>query len=1006
MAYSEGKRCKQGRRAKCEVLILNSSGPPQLRAALLTCDPSVMAILNQEHHCSESSFVDLQYDARSVGWNLHGVHAAKTADGFSAGVCIATRTSVGRGLIHDSCDHSPRVSPGRFAAAWLQIGPDTGIIMGSIYMYHSEGSSIRNRKLLEHAVAVLSAYGSPWVLGGDFNVAPDEMVHLFAHVLEQGNAYVFATDLPTHCPTVGRHRTLDYLLCSGAASHWIDKVYVDYGVAASPHRAVRVKLKAERHNFTAECLRTPKHFPRQKPIGCAREPVLPELPPAIHLSSPEGSGHTSSLDSPAQVWPALAHAIETELCRVTDCVSRNGLAQKAYSGRAQGVRTANILVLPKRGSASLGKVDEVAHALHWLSVRIGEIACISAKLRDDRQVTEGAKRQWCDIMSKLTSDKGLARIVTRICDDWKKLLGAVALHQPGQDTEWLRRVAGLAKEDAVSRKQRFCEARAASWKQHVAKQMHNGAAVTHRWIKRDSIDPITIATVGTHEARTASPQAIVDQDLTMWRQVWCRPGIEGTAPWHTDCANEDLPEIVGADIAKAARSFKPATSIGCDSISPGSIGWLSDELCDTIARFLNAVEQVGHWPPQIATSLVHLIPKPGGGRRPIGILPTIVRLWERARKPLAQKWLRANRRPYDWATQGRSSEAAAWQCSLIDEAAKGQDLQSAAVFVDLTKAFEQVRLSDVWLSAKRHGFPLRLIRPALEAFSFARRLCYHGAISSPVHTRTAILAGGGFAQLALLLVLFDPLDQLHSIFTGKAVTVCAYVDDIAIQAVGSEQEVRSNLARATNSLVEQLEDGLRMQVSRRETWSSEGQGKTVAVASSRSLVRALSTPMRRMGIQLKSKAKHLGVLFTPGSRTREPRGQTSRWAPNSARRARAARLGYRLGLHAFKTVVVLAALYGSSVALPSLSTSRALRRETARAIGPVRGRSIVARLTVNRCDPELTIVSKAVFPWLQAVWEQRLDSVILRHAWKQAHLKNGDVVKVKKKLHLVQCNLP
>ena len=355
VAYSEGKRCKQGRRAKCEVLILNSSGPPQLRAALLTCDPSVMAILNQEHHCSESSFVDLQYDARSAGWKLHGAHAAKTADGFSAGVCIATRTSVGRGLIHDSCDHSPRVSPGRFAAAWLQIGPDTGIVMGSIYMYHSEGSSIRNRKLLEHAVAVLSAYGSPWVLGGDFNVAPDEMVHLFAHVLEQGNAYVFATDLPTHCPTVGRHRTLDYLLCSGTASHWIDKVYVDYGVAASPHRAVRVKLKAERHNFTAECLRTPKHFPRQKPIGCARELVLLELPPVTHLSSPEGSGHTSSLDSLAQVWPALAHAIETELCWVTDCASRNGLAQKAYSGRAQGVRTANILVLPKRASASLAR---------------------------------------------------------------------------------------------------------------------------------------------------------------------------------------------------------------------------------------------------------------------------------------------------------------------------------------------------------------------------------------------------------------------------------------------------------------------------------------------------------------------------------------------------------------------------------------------------------------------------------------------------------------------------
>ena len=241
--------------------------------------------------------------------------------------------------------------------------------------------------------------------------------------------------------------------------------------------------------------------------------------------------------------------------------------------------------------------------------------------------------------------------------------------------------------------------------------------------------------------------------------------------------------------------------------------------------------------------------------------------------------------------QGRSSEAAVWQCSLFDEAAKGRGLLSATTLVDLTKAFEMVKLRDIWLAARRHDFPLRLIRPALEAFSFARRLCYQGAVSAPVDTKTAILAGGGFAQLALLLVLLDPLDEIHAIFSGRSVNLCAYVDDIALHAVGTETEICSGLVQATDHLVSILEGGLDMQVSRREAWSTAGQTKTVTVASSRPLAKSLSTPMRRLGILMKTKAKHLGVEFTPGSRTREPRREKSRWALNAARRARAIRLG-------------------------------------------------------------------------------------------------------------------
>ena len=70
-------------------------------------------------------------------------------------------------------------------------------------------------------------------------------------------------------------------------------------------------------------------------------------------------------------------------------------------------------------------------------------------------------------------------------------------------------------------------------------------------------------------------------------------------------------------------------------------------------------------------------------------------------------------------------------------------LQSGTTFLDLTKAYEMMRLQDVWQAGCRYLFPPVLLRLLLEAFSFGRYLTYQGAVSNPTHTLSAILAGGG-----------------------------------------------------------------------------------------------------------------------------------------------------------------------------------------------------------------------------------------------------------------------
>ena len=139
-------------------------------------------------------------------------------------------------------------------------------------------------------------------------------------------------------------------------------------------------------------------------------------------------------------------------------------------------------------------------------------------------------------------------------------------------------------------------------------------------------------------------------------------------------------------------------------------------------------------------------------------------------------------------------------------------------------------LHHVWAAGLRHRFPLIVLRLMLGAFAFARTLSYTGALSEKVHTLSAVLAEGGFAQVALFLVLVDPLDLIQATCT-IGVTLCLYVDDIAAHVIGSPEMVSHILAACTDDLIHTLEDELDMVVSRRQPWSTSAKAKTVVAVS-------------------------------------------------------------------------------------------------------------------------------------------------------------------------------
>ena len=124
------------------------------------------------------------------------------------------------------------------------------------------------------------------------------------------------------------------------------------------------------------------------------------------------------------------------------------------------------------------------------------------------------------------------------------------------------------------------------------------------------------------------------------------------------------------------------TAIGVDNLSPSHFAWLSDILLHRVAELLTWLERAGIWPKQLEEALVHLIPKASGGRRPIGILPALVRLWERARREDVAEWRDKVARDYDWMGKGKVADKSVWAQAVYEEAARARGDSTVGVLID------------------------------------------------------------------------------------------------------------------------------------------------------------------------------------------------------------------------------------------------------------------------------------------------------------------------------------
>ena len=287
------------------------------------------------------------------------------------------------------------------------------------------------------------------------------------------------------------------------------------------------------------------------------------------------------------------------------------------------------------------------------------------------------------------------------------------------------------------------------------------------------------------------------------------------------------------------------------------------------------------------------------------------------------------------------------------------------MLVDLTKAFETVSHQALIDAATKKGYPLLLLKLALDAYRIDRAIGIDGTFSQRLKATQGITAGSALATTELKLLLLDVIAEVNTNFGGD-LGVTLYVDDLTISARGSTACVTSTLARATDQVVAHFQR-LGMIVS---------QKKSVVVASSHATARRIASYVTSRAIRPRSRAKLLGVGTAGGNKrcmkTIKARVEKlSRMVPR-LRQLRRQRVNTRLMA---RTCGTAAMTYGTDCQGVSDTLLQTMRTTAAAAASSGAGgknvdRSlhIIAGLK-GSLDPAVEVFSLGLKRWATAWWE-------------------------------------
>ena len=535
-----------------------------------------------------------------------------------------------------------------------------------------------------------------------------------------------------------------------------------------------------------------------------------------------------------------------------------------------------------------------------------------------------------------------------------------------QYIEWLRggRADGLARQHRASK-------HTSQWvpfrmiKSKENQEDHNGEGtdegcsdVNFNWLQ-SAWD----GAAGKELQTPADVQQVVDGEAAGWASQWAVEETMEDCAWPEDM--EEMEPMTVQQLRQAARSFKKETGLGWDRLHPHALLRLPTGLLQWLCRILTNAERLGSWEAAIGLVLVVLIPKGEGGLRPIGLLPTLIRIWSKARRQVARDWEEKEWRGYLYGGKGAGAQVAAWKHAARTEAATLMRRSHAATLVDLEKAFERIQHHRLVEAARQWNFPLRILKMALAAYRLPRVIGIGGVFSKAMVATKGATAGCVFATLELRAMILQIGDAICNRFPEAELTM--YVDDDTIEAEGEEHEVEETVVGATELLCTSLT----------EVGLAVSPKKNCCLASSAALGRRIAARLTPWAVQHVEVAKMLGVGVTAGVR-RNMQATAQRIKKLAGRKENYAKLK-RLGIDTgriLRTGGVSTMTYGLHVHGVSDYMLLQMRRVAAGLCGSMARGShhnlelIVADNGRNRkVDPAFDAHQLPIGAWAEACWQ-------------------------------------
>ena len=230
---------------------------------------------------------------------------------------------------------------------------------------------------------------------------------------------------------------------------------------------------------------------------------------------------------------------------------------------------------------------------------------------------------------------------------------------------------------------------------------------------------------------------------------------------------------------------------GADALSPLDIQRLPRAGREQMVAVLNAAERHGCWPLQLLLTVCCTIPKPSGGDRVIGLLPTTAGIWSRARSSLTDRWSDSLGEYWDTAVKKSSALRAAIARAVMDESSVALGFLSASILLDIEKFYDNVSLRLLMEASMAQGFPPAVTLLEVQLFLAPRVLKSRTSCSELVVPERSIVAGSAHGVKLAKVFLGPILESVHE----RANSPCA-----PPSVSGRSWTTRSSVARARSRL--------------------------------------------------------------------------------------------------------------------------------------------------------------------------------------------------------------